>query len=499
MKKIIFILIYLFGNFISTFSQNTELNSLYARWSTVTNDQERVDILNEIAFQQIGINPLVSKDTVITAYKLAVKINYVQGEARSLGVMGGVNWGFGDYEEALLHYLDALKIYRDLDDTIGRSNCLNNIGEVYKKLGQYNSALDYLLLSKDLKEQQASKSQIALAYSNLGELYTLMQDYENAHKFYDMAQQTVKESDLRIRAYIEDGLGSLYFAKKNYSDAIPKFNRAAILRQKINDNRGLAYAYDHLGQSFSELGIIDSAYFYFKAALRSAYSSSASDIRISIYKSMASLDSIKSDFSSAFENYKTHASLRDSIFSVKKSTQIARLQEEYQNEILIKENEARTAQLRQRNTLIIAAIMLIFLIGSLAYGLYRQRHGQKLANEVLKKKNLQIERQNIEIQSQSDELKILNEDLENLNKNLEEKISKRTALLEQRNNKLAEYAFIHAHELRAPVANILGLVELLGKANLADEEEHIIQHLTTATERLDSVIKEIIAKESPKV
>jgi len=65
----------------------------------------------------------------------------------------------------------------------------------------------------------------------------------------------------------------------------------------------------------------------------------------------------------------------------------------------------------------------------------------------------------------------------------------------QQNEQLKEIAMINAHEIRRPVASILGLVQLFNQStikNAADRE--LLDHLESATRELDGVIRRIIDK-----
>lgn len=499
MSKFSCSIVFVFASLLSLNAQNFELDSLRQALQSTEVDSQRVSLLNEIAFYNISRDPIVAKDDVLIAYNKAVSLEFEKGKARSLAVMGSVYWGFGNYDNALKYYLDALKEYQNLDDTEGRSDCLNNIGEVYKKLGEYNNSLDYLKHSLALKEKLEGVGKPALSYSNLGELYTLMGSYDKAKECYNTAIKAAKKkNDIRVLAYATDGYGALLLelgeideAKKNFKDALES-------RKLLSDIRGMSYAYLNLGRAFLKSGQFDSSEFYFQSSLEYSLKSSANDVRAKVYKNMADLDSLKGDFHEAYFHLVNHDQLEDSVFNNEKSAQIARMQAEYENEILRKENEKKEVEVSQRNTLIIAFIMLSFLTLALANAFYNQRTVQKKANRELSLKNEHIEKQNLEIQTQAIKLKTLNENLEELNHNLEEGIRKRTNQLEEQNKQLQDYAFIHAHELRAPVANILGLVELIRHADLSDKDKDTVEHLYSSTAQLDKVIQEIVNKEKDK-
>jgi signal transduction histidine kinase len=105
----------------------------------------------------------------------------------------------------------------------------------------------------------------------------------------------------------------------------------------------------------------------------------------------------------------------------------------------------------------------------------------------------EIEKQQKEIVEKSEELKALNESLKNVNANLEEKVVDRTRELEIKNKKLEEYTFINAHKLRAPVATILGLIQLFDYKNIL-EGEKIMEGLKKTAVELDNAIKDIREK-----
>lgn len=111
----------------------------------------------------------------------------------------------------------------------------------------------------------------------------------------------------------------------------------------------------------------------------------------------------------------------------------------------------------------------------------RYNRGQKL----LKVRNVEIERQKQEILLQAQKLSALNTSLKTLNDQLEEKVYQRTTELNDKNKKLTEYAFINAHKLRAPVATIMGLVQLFSYNEHTIEEERLIK------KRLKETVREL--------
>ena len=67
--------------------------------------------------------------------------------------------------------------------------------------------------------------------------------------------------------------------------------------------------------------------------------------------------------------------------------------------------------------------------------------------------------------------------------------------LKRQNEQLTEIALINAHEIRRPVATILGLMHLFAmESSGSDADKNLLKHLETATLELDEVIRRIISK-----
>lgn len=82
------------------------------------------------------------------------------------------------------------------------------------------------------------------------------------------------------------------------------------------------------------------------------------------------------------------------------------------------------------------------------------------------------------------ELEDVNMVLKEMNADLEE----HTASLEEVNSKLASYAHKNAHEIRAPLCRLQGLVYLIDKVESEEEVNYIMRQIKDSTNELNSVI-----------
>lgn len=135
------------------------------------------------------------------------------------------------------------------------------------------------------------------------------------------------------------------------------------------------------------------------------------------------------------------------------------------------------------------------------------------ANETLLLRNAEIELKNAEIIAQSrvlqtnqDKLWDANQIIEGQRRLLQQKNeSLQSELVEankvltetndeliKHNNELRQFSFSVSHNLRGPVASLLGLLALIDPKSIAAENVEIFKHIQSSTERLDYIIKDLI-------
>lgn len=86
------------------------------------------------------------------------------------------------------------------------------------------------------------------------------------------------------------------------------------------------------------------------------------------------------------------------------------------------------------------------------------------------------------------------DDLANRNQDLEEsqiELESKNEKLESNNKQLREYAFLNSHVLRAPLARMLGLAEIVAKDVKAEKHQKLVHQLLSSAEELDEVVTRI--------
>lgn len=174
--------------------------------------------------------------------------------------------------------------------------------------------------------------------------------------------------------------------------------------------------------------------------------------------------------------------------------------------------------LMRSNTLLTASlhIGLLFLVLSLTYIFDRQQtllvqriefQNQELQqskeetsarNEALVQTQLEISyqrdiasEQNKQLQTAREIIETQHQILIQKNEGLELEIQQRTKELVEYNQQLEQFAFISSHNLRAPIARILGLGNLLSMSINTEDKQVIQKELVQAAIQLDRVVKDL--------
>jgi len=137
-------------------------------------------------------------------------------------------------------------------------------------------------------------------------------------------------------------------------------------------------------------------------------------------------------------------------------------------------------------------LLIILVIGSVF------ETAQSKALEELSDKNILLTDQKKIINTQREKLEKQVKEIKALNEQLEIKVLDRTRMLQEANNRLFEYANTNAHEVRGPLARILGLTYLSKKSDFADAKD-IMEKIELSALELDKTIKKLgklLAKEN---
>lgn len=140
------------------------------------------------------------------------------------------------------------------------------IGELYRKVGDFQKALSYTLKSLQIAELLGKQALMANSYNNIGIIYKEQDNFQQAKKNYFRAMELNKQ--LPNREYYlgsnYNNLGIIYRNTKQYDSAITCYREGL---KYTKSPYGEATIYNNVGAVFYDLQTYDSAQYYHQKAL----------------------------------------------------------------------------------------------------------------------------------------------------------------------------------------------------------------------------------------
>ena len=280
--------------------------------------------------------------------------------ANTMNNIGTIYDNIGDFDRALDYYYKVLEIRKSSNDRKGEASVLNNIGIVFEEKGKFHEALDYYRQSLEIKMEIGNERSIATTLGNIGIIYLDLGDYKNALKYHFETLEINKET------------GNLY---------------------------GIANISNSIADIYLEKGEPQKAYPYIMDGLKYAKQSKARRIESDSYNFLSKYYKAVNNDSKAYETQLLLMALKDSLFSLELTEQVAEMQTRYETEkkekeieILARDKEIQSLKIRKQSVQLYVLLGFIFLamvISILVFG--RIKLKQQQVRTELEKKNLETE------------------------------------------------------------------------------------------------------------
>ncbi|MEQ8904480.1 histidine kinase dimerization/phospho-acceptor domain-containing protein [Ekhidna sp.] len=139
------------------------------------------------------------------------------------------------------------------------------------------------------------------------------------------------------------------------------------------------------------------------------------------------------------------------------------------------------------------ASYVIFIVATIFFKRENEKYERRNLSLIdsLEKKNAELTHKNQQIEKQSKDLESANYEISIINSNLEKVVNKRTKKLLDQATQFQMFSFKNSHELRAPLTNVMGIIELLKEAESQEEINKLLILLNKSCKDLDKVVHEI--------
>lgn len=337
------------------------------------------------------------------------KKNYSLGEGIIVAQLGLTDRAEGRVLVALKRFHYALDIFRKEHYTRGMADLLGNIGGLEAGRGNIDVAAKYITESLRMQEAIGNRSGLMIGYMNLGSMYLQQNDTANATLFLNKASAISRDLPLTVQIIgLYNMVGVLYAMKGDNEKALACFLNNLELSNKYELLPAQVECISYIAEYYQQNGNPEKAFQYLRDGLKLTTEHNLAEMKSNMLLTMASLlqdkdpesavqymnealeigkqmDN-KSFMATVYDNqaaiYKKLGKFKealfatemknritDSIFSIRKSRELASISSAYEleksNEKVNELQRENSRNERQRNVLLVIAIGVILLLATL--------------------------------------------------------------------------------------------------------------------------------------
>jgi signal transduction histidine kinase/DNA-binding NarL/FixJ family response regulator/tetratricopeptide (TPR) repeat protein len=190
------------------------------------------------------------------SYKLRLELGVKRDIIHSLGNIGAIYIVQKRFADAEKNYLQSLEMSRELNDLVGQSSALNNLGAVYHNLGDNTEVVSekdslYLLANEhynqafEIRKAIGNPSNIAGTLINLAIINRLRSEYQSPADKLKMLNKAIEQVEPALKMFQEIGaiheirsaseeLTALYKLTGQYEKALAAYEVYIVARDSIN-------------------------------------------------------------------------------------------------------------------------------------------------------------------------------------------------------------------------------------------------------------------------
>lgn len=392
---------------------------------------------------------------------------------------------------SIIYYLTQLSLYKTLNKSQSllvktckelHNQALKNNDNRNIAFSNYSLAIIYYELSlydsaKIMANDIIANQLTSLQYREVINLYNLqaltenkLGNYKSAINIYNKGLQlATSKKDTSWIGLLNGNIGDVYYNKKNYPMALQYLQKDIQFSLFAKEFSSAANAFFLKGKIyFSQFNQKDSANYCFNQAISNAKKHERPSALLDIYKKLNQFYFLNELFQEAYNAQAQYHIVRDSLMpselELKYKNYEAKQQlnnKDYEIQMLNAKNEIQLKEAQRRDLILMSLCAILVLLSITLAIAYKSKQQQKINNE-------KISNQKIELEKQAEEL---------INTNVTK--DKIFVLL--------------SHDLRAPLASLKGILDLLDNKQLnANEFDKVKNKVSQQLNSLNFVLDNLL-------
>jgi len=428
-----------------------------------------------IALETVALHyvTLAQPAKAVRYFNMAIALNPEIGVKMGiLGSMGVTYTNIGDYTHALSCYTNSLKLIDsllrskkgELQDTMQMAGLFLNIGDIYLSMSQPNRSFDNY--KKALKISEETKDRYVEIWSLAGlaktQIFTkeysrAIENYLNALKYCDSLNA------IKDKGKILSELAGAYLNSGDLGKALDCAQSALKLGEQYGLNEQLPKALTALGMVYLKHNQYQLATSYLQKAVAFSQKTGAMDEEKEAWQALSIAYKQMGKPALALDAFTHFISIRDSLHSIDKANELTRIDLQYSfDKKQMEDTAVYNEKIQRQRIFTYVSFVGVALVLLLSFFIYRNYNTQKKYNALLKKEK-----------------------------------QSHLAQISAQDTVLSDIAHIQSHFVRGPIATIIGLLQFYNHEDPTDPvNKEVIEGITTSIEKLDNVVKEMVAKEN---
>ncbi len=485
--------------FSQTNPQTKYIDSLNNLFKKSPKDSSRVILLEKISLAYANSDPSKGLEYADRAYKLATEMNLRNRQAASMAMMAVNHLAASNADKGIEYNKKAIEIYKTLNNKKSLAAVYSNLSQIYLRQGNYDAALEYSFNALTVYDQSKEYRNKGIVLENIANIHYELKNLKKARNYYtqvleifksyglktDLARcmgnmsrvEMDKENYPKALEYLKKALeinqelgnknselinltniGNVYSKQKQNKKALIFMKKSLEMSEKLNMKNSIAVNKGNIGSIYlelykesghSDLNLLQNAIKNTEDAIRICDSIGFIAPKMEFSKVLTEAYSLQKDYKKAFEALLEKTDLSDSLKTIEANHKLSiletqRAQSLKEKDLVIKNKELEIIRLKSEKKTLFYSLIISILVITFAFIIRSFLQKQKKHNQIL-----------------------------------------------------SEIKQIQSHEIRGPIASILGLTALLKEKPAEDlSRNQLLEGIEELALKLDEIVIKITKNSS---
>ena len=231
-------------------------------------EEMKIDEQNELAWSMRNSQTKDALRLSRTILERAVELKYELGQASSLRTSAYCNNLMGEHAAALNDCEQSFRLYESLQDNLGLFEITNVFGQIYWELGDYPTALSYVVEMVEHAQVMGDTAREADAHNNLSMIYARIDEMDKALTELNQALPLFRENgDSRGEFFALNNKAMIYHIWGDSEQALETAFESLAVANKIGLNSRKVKVLDTLGEIYIGMGDLENAMIFLNQAI----------------------------------------------------------------------------------------------------------------------------------------------------------------------------------------------------------------------------------------